>query len=52
MELRVGDYVKQTSEPEWGIGRVISIADSEKVTVFFLQGGKKHFTAALRTWNR
>jgi len=33
MALRVGDYVKQTSQPEWGIGRVVSIGESGKVTV-------------------
>jgi hypothetical protein len=43
MALRVGDYVKQTSQPEWGIGRVISIGESEKVTIFFLRGGKRTF---------
>ena len=30
MALRVGDYVKQTSQPELGIGRVISIGDGRK----------------------
>jgi Protein of unknown function (DUF3553) len=43
MPLRLGDYVKQTSQPEWGIGRVVSISESEKVTIFFLQGGKRTF---------
>jgi hypothetical protein len=41
--LRVGDYVKQTSHPEWGIGTVVSIGGSEKVTIFFLRGGKRTF---------
>ena len=36
MALRVGDYIKQTGQPEPEIGRVISIAGSEKVTIFFL----------------
>ena len=43
MALRVGDYVKQKSQLEWGIGRVISIGDGEKVTIFFLRGGKRIF---------
>jgi len=41
MLLRVGDYVKQISQPEWGTGRVISIAESEKLIIFFLRGGKR-----------
>jgi hypothetical protein len=41
MALLVGDYVKQTSQPEWGIGRVLSIGESEKITIFFLRGGKR-----------
>jgi Protein of unknown function (DUF3553) len=41
MPFRVGDCVKQISQPELGIGRVISIGESEKVTVFFLRGGKR-----------
>jgi hypothetical protein len=41
--IRVGDYVKQTSHPQWGIGRVIFIGEGEKVTIFFLQGGKRIF---------
>jgi Protein of unknown function (DUF3553) len=43
MPLRVGNYVKQTSQLEWGIGRVVSIGESEKVTIFFVQGGKRIF---------
>jgi len=43
MALRVGDYVKQANQPEWGIGRVVSIGESEKVTIFFLRGGKRIF---------
>ena len=43
MILRKGDYVKQTSQPQSGIGKVISISDGEKVTVFFLRGGKRIF---------
>ena len=40
MALRVGDYVKQTSQREWGVGRVVSIGGGEKITIFFLRGGK------------
>lgn len=43
MTFRVGNYVKQTSQPGWGIGRVISIGEGEKVTIFFLRGGKRIF---------
>jgi hypothetical protein len=43
MALRVGDYVEQTSQRQWGIGRVMSIGESEKVTIFFLRGGKRTF---------
>jgi hypothetical protein len=43
MAVRVGDYVKQTSQPQWGIGRVVSIGENEKITIFFLQGGKRIF---------
>jgi hypothetical protein len=41
MTLRVDDYVKQASHPEWGIGRVVSIGENEKVTLYFLRGGKR-----------
>jgi hypothetical protein len=43
MALRVGDYFKQSSQLEWGVGRVVSIGESEKVAVFFLRGGKRIF---------
>jgi hypothetical protein len=43
MALGVGDYVKQTNHPEWEIGRVVSIGEGEKVTIFFLRGGKRIF---------
>jgi len=46
MVFRVGNYVKQTSQPEYGIGRIISIGEGEKVTVFFLRGGKRIFEAS------
>jgi hypothetical protein len=45
MDLGIGDYVKQTSQPKWGIGRVISISQTEQVTIFFLSGGKRIFKA-------
>jgi len=43
MALRLGDYVTQSSQPEWGIGKVVSLSDSEKFTIFFLRGGKRIF---------
>jgi hypothetical protein len=39
----LGEYVKQKSQLQWGIGRVISIVESEKVTIFFLHGGRRTF---------
>jgi hypothetical protein len=41
MALRVRDYVKQLSQAKWGTGVVVSIGETEKVKVFFLQGGKR-----------
>lgn len=49
MTLRVGDYVKQASQPEWGIGRVVSVGESEGVTIFFLGGGVKVAFPALHS---
>ena len=43
MALRVGDYVEQTRHPEWGIGRVVSLGESEKIKVFFLRGLQQLF---------
>ena len=43
MAFCIGDYVRQTSQPKWGIGRVISIGETEQVTIFFLSGGKRIF---------
>jgi Protein of unknown function (DUF3553) len=43
MALRVGDYVKQTSQSQWGIGKVISIRENGTITIFFLRGGKRIF---------
>ena len=51
MALRVGDHVKQTSQPEWGIGRVLSIAEAEKVTIFLLRGGKRMFYSSSPDWH-
>jgi len=45
MTLRVGGHVKQTSHPEWGIGRMIAIGENEKVTIFFLRGGRRIFSS-------
>lgn len=41
MAFDVGDYVKQSSQPQWGIGRVISIGENEKVRIFFMRGGRR-----------
>ena len=46
LPLRVGDYVRQTSQPKWGIGRVISICENEQVTIFFLSGGRRIFKSS------
>lgn len=43
MALRVGEYVKQSSQPQWGIGRVLWLGEQEKVTIFFLRGGRRVF---------
>jgi len=43
MALRVGEYVKQSRQPQWGIGRVIWLGEQEKVTIFFLRGGRRVF---------
>jgi hypothetical protein len=37
----VGDYVKHTSQPEWGIGRILSIDNVKNLIIFFLRGGKR-----------
>ncbi len=41
MGFRPGDYVRHSSQPNWGIGRVLSIGEKGKVTIFFLRGGKR-----------
>ncbi len=46
MVFRAGDHVRQTSQPNWGIGRVLSIGERGKVTIFFLRGGKRIFTSS------
>jgi hypothetical protein len=43
MTLRVSDYVKTNKPRLMGNRKVISIGDSEKVTIFFLQSGKRIF---------
>jgi len=43
MVFRAGDYVRHSSQPNWGIGRVLSIGERGKVTIFFLRGGKRIF---------
>ena len=39
--LRLGDYVKQASKPEWGIGKIISISEGQNATIFFLEREEK-----------
>ncbi len=46
MVFSAGDYVRQTSQPNWGIGRVLWIGEKGKVTIFFLGGGKRTFTSS------
>ena len=46
MVFREGDYVRQTSQPNWGIGRVLSIGEKGKLNIFFLRGGKRTFTSS------
>ncbi len=41
MGFREGDYVRHSSQPHWGIGRVLSIGERGKVTIFFLRGGRR-----------
>ncbi len=41
MVFRAGDYVRHSRQPHWGSGRVLSIGEKGKVTIFFLRGGKR-----------
>lgn len=41
MVFREGEYVRHRSRPDWGIGRVLSLGENDKITVFFLRGGKR-----------
>jgi hypothetical protein len=41
MVFRQGEYVRHGSQPNWGIGRVLSFGENNKVAVFFLRGGKR-----------
>ncbi len=41
MVFRAGDYVRHSSQLHWGIGRVLSIGERGKVTIFFLHGGRR-----------
>jgi hypothetical protein len=41
MVFREGEYVRHGSQPDWGIGRVLSLGENGKLTVFFLRGGKR-----------
>jgi hypothetical protein len=46
MVFSAGDYVRHSSQPNWGIGRVLWIGEKGKVTIFFLGGGKRIFTSS------
>jgi hypothetical protein len=41
MVFREGEYVRHGIQPDWGIGRVLSLGENDKVTVFFLRSGKR-----------
>jgi hypothetical protein len=41
MVFREGEHVRHGSQPDWGIGRVLSLGVNGNVTVFFLRGGKR-----------
>ncbi len=41
MVFTAGDYVRHSGQPNWGIGRVLSIGERGKVTIFFLRGGRR-----------
>jgi len=41
MVFREGEYVRHGSQPDWGSGRVLSLGENGKLTVFFLRGGKR-----------
>ena len=41
MAFQEGDYVKHGGNPDWGIGRVLSLGEKGKVTIFFVRGGRR-----------
>ena len=41
MAFQEGDYVKHGGNPDWGIGRLLSIGEKGKITIFFLRGGRR-----------
>ena len=41
MVFREGEYVRHGSQPDRGIGRVLSLGEKDKTTFFFLRGGKR-----------
>jgi len=41
MVFSAGDYVKHSGQPDWGIGRLLSIGEKGKITIFFLRGGRR-----------
>src|SRR5262245_17051800 len=45
-ELCVGDRVRSTARPEWGLGRVASSPSAGKVSVLFREGGSRTLALA------
>ena len=41
MVFSAGDYVKHSGQPDWGIGRVLSIGERGKAIIFSLRGGRR-----------
>ena len=41
MVFRAGDYTRHSSQLSWGIGRLLSIGEKGKITIFFLRGGRR-----------
>lgn len=39
--LNDGDKVRNPKCPEWGVGKILSVRDGDKVDVFFVDAGKK-----------
>ena len=41
--LKAGDKVLHPNMPGWGIGKVMEVASDGKITIFFIEAGKKKF---------